>query len=81
MINITSLFPAINEIHDLTYDQLSTATDVVNGIKFAMLQEYVHTGNRRIGDAAFDLWKLQKDLEGMLDERMSEMESSHDIDC
>ena len=83
MITARDLFDGFHdEVRStVSYEQASTARDVIEAIKRDMMHEYAHSGTRAFCDYACGLQVLQLDIEWLIDEILSDMESSHDIDC
>ena len=83
MITARDLFDGFHdEVRStVSYEQASTARDVIEAIKRDMMHEYVHSGRRAFCEYACGLQVLQLDIEWLIDEILSDMESSYDIDC
>lgn len=83
MITFRDLFGGFHdEVRStISYEQASTARDVIEAIKRDMMHEYGHSGTRVLCDYACGLQLVQLDVEWMIEEILSDMESSHDIDC
>lgn len=83
MITVRDLFDGFREEvrSTVSYEQASTARDVIEAIKRDMMHEYAHSGKSAFCDYACGLQTLQHEIEWLIEEIISDMESSHDIDC
>ena len=83
MITVRDLFDGFREEvkSTVSYEQAWTAMDVIEAIKRDMMHEYVHSGTHAFCDYACGLQTLQHEIEWLIEEILSDMESIHDVDC
>ena len=81
MVTFRDLFDGFHDEVESTvsYEQASTARDVIEAIKRDLMHTYALTGVQQICDAACDLNILQRELESLVDEIIEEMERESNV--